>query len=211
MGDKKSWDKAEVELKQILKDSGKEYTILEGDGAFYGPKIDIMMKDSLGREWQMGTIQLDFQIPKKFGLKYTDKNGQEKTPVVIHRVIYGSLERFMGILIEHTGGAFPVWLSPVQAIVISITEKQNVYGREVLEKLEQVGVRAKLDDRGETTSAKIRDAELQKIPYLLIVGDKEIQADSVNVRQRGEKVLGLVKTEDFLKKIKDDIDKKSQF
>jgi len=211
MGDQKSWDKAEAELKEILEKSNKPYTVLEGDGAFYGPKIDILMKDSLGREWQMGTIQLDFQIPKKFGIKYTDKDGQEKTPVVIHRVIYGSLERFMGILIEHVAGAFPVWISPVQATIIPITEKQNEYGQEILGKLSQAGIRVELDDRGETTSAKIRDAELQKIPYLLVVGDKEIAQKAVNVRQRGEKVLGLMKTEDFIKKIKDDIDKKSQF
>jgi threonyl-tRNA synthetase len=126
-------------------------------------------------------------------------------------VIYGSLERFMGILIEHVAGAFPVWISPVQTIIIPITEKQNEYGLEILGKLRQAGVRVELDNRGETASAKIRDAEMQKIPYLLVIGDKEIQADSVNVRQRGEKVLGLMKTEDFLKKIKDDIAKKSQF
>lgn len=210
MGDKKSWDKAELELKEILKKSGKPYSILEGDGAFYGPKIDILMNDSLSREWQMGTIQLDFQMPKRFGLKFTDKDGKEKTPVVIHRVIYGSLERFMGVLIEHFAGAFPVWLSPVQTMIVPITEKQNKYGQEVLEKLRQAEIRVELDNRGETTSAKIRDAELQKIPYILVVGDKEIKNKSVNVRARGEKVLGEMALEKFIKLIQEDIAKKRQ-
>ena len=210
MGDKKSWDKAENELKEILEKSGKSFTILEGDGAFYGPKIDILMNDSLGREWQMGTIQLDFYMPKRFNLKFTDKDGKEKIPVVIHRVIYGSLERFMGILIEHLAGAFPVWLSPVQAIVIPITDKQNGYGQKIVDRLREKNIRVELDNRSETTSAKIRDAELQKIPYLLVVGDKEIKENGVNVRVRGEKVLGLMNLGKFLALIQEDIDKKRQ-
>jgi threonyl-tRNA synthetase len=210
MGDKKSWDKAEGELKEILEKSGKPYTILEGDGVFYGPKIDILMNDSLGREWQMGTIQLDFHMPKRFNLKFTDKDGKEKTPVVIHRVIYGSLERFMGILIEHFAGAFPVWLSPIQTMIIPITDKQNDYGQKMADKLKEKDIRVELDSRSETTSAKIRDAELQKIPYILVVGDKEIQEKAVNVRVRGEKVLGLMATDKFLALVKEDIDKKRQ-
>jgi len=210
MGDKKSWDKAEGELKEILEKSGKPYTILEGDGAFYGPKIDILMNDSLGREWQMGTIQLDFHMPKRFNLKFTDKDGKEKTPVVIHRVIYGSLERFMGILIEHFAGAFPVWLSPIQAMIVPITNKQNDYGQKMADKLKEKNIRVELDNRNETISAKIRDAELQKVPYILVVGGKEIQEKAVNVRVRGEKVLGLMSLKKFSSLIKEDIDKKRQ-
>lgn len=208
MGNKQSWDKAEKELKEILETSGKPYSILEGDGVFYGPKIDILMKDSLGREWQMGTIQLDFQIPKRFQLVYIDKNGQEKTPVVVHRVIYGSLERFMGILIEHCAGSFPVWLAPVQTKVITINDQQAKNGEKITKKLNERGIRAEYDNKASTVSAKIREAELQKIPYLLVVGDKEIKNGTVNVRARGEKVLGQMKIEKFIDLINEDIAKK---
>ncbi|MCX6725823.1 MAG: threonine--tRNA ligase [Candidatus Shapirobacteria bacterium] len=208
MGDRQSWDKAEKELKEILKTSGKPFSILEGDGAFYGPKIDILMKDSLGREWQMGTIQLDFQIPKRFKLVYVDKDGQEKTPVVVHRVIYGSLERFMGILIEHCAGSFPVWLAPIQTKIITINDQQTKNGEKIAKELNEKGIRAEYDSKTATVSAKIREAELQKIPYILVVGDKEIKEKTVNVRARGEKVLGQMKIEKFIELIKTDIAKK---
>ncbi len=212
MGDIKTWNKAEDALKQILnKKAGKDkYLVSSEDGAFYGPKIDITMKDVLGRSWQMGTIQLDFFLPKRFKLKYADKDGKQKTPVCIHRVIYGSLERFIGILIEHYGGAFPVWLSPIQTIVIPITDKHNQYGQKVVDQLKKENVRVKIDDRSETTSAKIRDAELQKIPYILVVGDKEVKAKKVNVRVRGEKVIGPMTVSKFINLIKEDIVKKRQ-
>jgi len=210
LGDKKSWDKAEKELKEILDKSGKKYTILEGDGAFYGPKIDILMKDCLGREWQTGTIQLDFQIPKRFKIKYIDKNSKKKTPVVIHRVIYGSLERFMGILIEHYGGAFPVWIAPIQTVIIPITKKQNKYTQKIESELRKNKFKVKTDRRNETAGAKIRDAEIQKIPYMIIVGEREIKSKNVNIRSRGGKIIGDMKLDKFISLLKEDIDKKRQ-
>lgn len=184
MGDIKLWDKAESELKEVLEGSGKDYFILEGDGAFYGPKIDILMKDALGREWQMGTLQLDFQQPLRFNLKYSDKDGTTKTPVAIHRVIYGSLERFIGVLIEHFGGAFPTWLSPVQVKVLPIAERHLDYANEVLKQLKENGIRVELDERAETLGNKIRNAQNEKVPYMLIMGDKEIENNEVSVRNR---------------------------
>ena len=197
MGDKETWDKAENSLKQILDESEKKYSVLEGDGAFYGPKVDILMKDSLSRDWQMGTIQLDFQIPRNFDLKYMDADGKEKTPITIHRVIYGSLERFMGILIEHTAGAFPVWLSPVQAVVLPISERNAEYAEKVATKLKAAGVRTELDSRSETLQSKIRDAQIQKIPYMLVVGNREEEAKTVAVRLRTGEDLGSIKVEEF--------------
>jgi len=208
MGDAKSWNKAEKELKEILEKSKKPYSVLRGDGAFYGPKIDILMNDSLGREWQTGTIQLDFQIPKRFGLTYVDKDGKEKTPVVVHRVIYGSFERFLGILIEHLAGAFPVWLSPVQTIILPVSEKFNDYAKKVLEELKGVDVRAEIDESNETLGKKIRGAELQKIPYVLVVGEKEKTSDSVAVRERGKGDLGAMPLKNFIEKIKQEIEEK---
>jgi threonyl-tRNA synthetase len=186
MGDIATWDRAEKELKEILEESGKEYHIEEGDGAFYGPKIDIVMKDSLGRKWQMGTIQLDFQQPRNFKLKYIDRDGGERTPVVIHRVIYGSLERFIGILIEHFAGSLPTWLSPVQAMIIPITDDQNAYAQEIYKKLIENDIRVKIDLRSEKMGAKIRDAQLQKIPYMLVIGQREIEAGGVAVHSETE-------------------------
>lgn len=208
MGDKDSWIRAEKELKEILEESQKPYSVLPGDGAFYGPKIDILMKDSLGREWQMGTIQLDFQIPKRFQLIYTDKDGQEKTPVVIHRVIYGSIERFIGILTEHCGGAFPTWLAPIQVKVLNINDSQNEKTQEIVDQLQQEGIRAEKDNKSATLGAKIREAEMEKIPYILIVGDKEVKEKTVSVRARGEKDLGSMKIDKLTALLKEDIAKK---
>lgn len=202
MGDKKTWSRAEKELKEILDASGKPYSILEGDGAFYGPKIDILMKDSLGREWQMGTIQLDSQIPRNFKLSYTDADGKEKTPVVIHRVIYGSLERFIGILIEHYAGAFPAWLAPVQVAVMPISEKFNDYAREVNAQLRAAGIHAELGAANETLGKRIREAELQKIPYLLVVGEREADAKTVAVRERGKGDQGAMELPRFIERIR---------
>jgi threonyl-tRNA synthetase len=208
MGDVKSWNKAEQELKNILDKTGKKYTIEKGDGAFYGPKIDILMKDSIGRDWQMGTIQLDFQIPKKFNLKYIDADGKTKTPVVIHRVIYGSLERFIGILTEHLAGAFPVWLSPVQVSVIPISEKHDNYAKKIEKELKENNVRVELKNENETLGKKIREAEMQKIPYLLIVGDKEISANTISIRERGKGDLGQMPVDNFVAKVKQEIGNK---
>jgi threonyl-tRNA synthetase len=199
MGDEKSWDKAEKELEEILKSSEKPFVILRGDGAFYGPKIDILMKDSLGRQWQMGTIQLDFQIPKKFKLTFADKDGKEKTPVVIHRVIYGSLERFIGVLTEHYAGAFPFWLAPVQMRIIPISDKHIEYANKTKETLSDF--RVEVDAENETVGKKIRNGELQKIPYLLVVGDKEISAGTVAVRERGKKEIETLELSKFIEKL----------
>jgi len=208
MGDKEVWKKAENILKEILEKSDFEYYIGEGEGAFYGPKLDIMMQDFGGREWQTGTIQLDFQLPKRFDLKYIDSDGKEKMPVVIHRVIYGSLERFIGILIEHYAGAFPVWLAPVQAIILPITDKQIDYAYKVAESLRNQDIRTEVEIENKPISGKIRDAEMQKIPYMIIVGAREAKANTISVRQRGEKDLGVMDLKDFLAKIKEEIENK---
>ena len=208
MGDIKTWNKAEKVLAHLLKASGKPYTVKNGDGAFYGPKIDILMKDSLGREWQMGTMQLDFQLPRNFNLKYIDNKGKEQTPVVIHRVIYGSLERFIGILTENYAGAFPLWISPVQAAIIPISEKQSDWSKVVKETLENTGVRVQEIEANEPLGARIRTAEGQKIPYILIVGEKEKQSQSVAIRQRGKGEAGVLPLEEFLARIKKEIQNK---
>jgi len=197
MGDKESWDKAEAQLKEVLEESKADYFILEGDGAFYGPKIDILMKDSLGRDWQMGTIQLDYQIPKNFDLKYIDEDGTLKMPLAIHRVIYGSLERFLGILIEQFAGAFPVWLAPVQVQVIPITDDQNEYAELLKQDLVAVDLRAEVDSRSETMQSKIRDAQQMKVPYMLIVGKNEQKNKTVSVRLRSGENLGELDLQEF--------------
>lgn len=211
LGDAATWDKAEATLEKILKASKKKFTITEGDGAFYGPKVDILMKDTLGRDWQMGTIQLDFQQPRRFKLEYTDSKGEKQTPVVIHRVIYGSLERFIGILIEHFAGAFPLWLAPVQIAILPISDDLNDYANEVSKKLQATSykLRIDLDARSESIGKKIRDAEKQKIPYMLIVGKREKQNRTVSVRGRGEKDLGAMDIEKFISKIEKEIETKS--
>ncbi len=209
MGDVETWNRAEKELEQILKDNKFDYFIGQGEGAFYGPKLDILMDDSLGRQWQTGTIQLDFQLPRNFKLKYTDKDGQEKTPVVIHRVIYGSLERFMGILIEQFAGAFPVWLSPVQAKIIPITDDQAEYAHQIESELKSAGIRVEVDDRSESMQSKIRDAQIDKIPYMLVVGGREVESKTVSVRQRDNQNLGAMPFADFLEQIKNQVTEKS--
>jgi len=210
IGSDEIWEKAEITLTQALKEEKVPYKINKGEGAFYGPKIDFHLRDSLGRTWQCATIQLDFAQPENFDLTYITKEGKKERPVMIHRVVYGSVERFLGILIEQCDGAFPVWLSPVQAIVVPITDKHNQYGQKIVDQLREEKVRVELDDRNETASAKIRDAELQKIPYMLVVGDKEVKGKKVNVRVRGEKVLGSMSLSKFLGLVKEDIAKKRQ-
>lgn len=208
MGDPEVWKQAEADLEKALKDARVKYGIKEKDGAFYGPKIDIHIKDSQNRDWQLATIQLDFQIPEKMKLEYVDKDGLPKRPVMIHRAITGSLERFIGILTEHYQGSFPLWLSPVQAIIMPITEKQAEFATKVVTELKEQGIRAELDNRAERLQAKIRDGALQKVPYLGIIGGREIEASSVSVRTMGGKDLGAVKVSDFLKRLKEEIDKK---
>lgn len=210
MGDLKLWKEAEKDLEEALKDAKVKFGIKEKDGAFYGPKIDIHIKDSQDRDWQLATIQLDFQIPQKLNLEYIDSDGKPKRPVIVHRAITGSFERFIGILTEHYQGAFPLWLSPVQLALLPITDKHNDYAREVLNKLTGQGIRVELDDRSERLQAKIRDATLQKIPYLGIIGDSEIENKTISVRTRNGKDLGAIDLSQFLVKIKEEIDKKVQ-
>ncbi len=207
MGDIETWNGAETTLKKILAESGKDYFIEEGDGAFYGPKVDILMKDALGRDWQMGTVQLDFQQPRRFGLEYVSEDGSRKTPIAIHRVIYGSLERFIGILIEHYAGAFPLWLSPVQVAILPISENQNGYAKEVREQLEAVlpDLRLEIDERNESIGKKIREASQSKVPYQIIIGQKEVDAKMVAVRTREGQDLGQMSINDLVSKLTNEI------
>ena len=186
---------------ELLDESDIKYQVNEGEGAFYGPKLDFHLKDSIGRTWQCSTIQLDFAQPENFDLIYITPQGTRERPVMIHRTIYGSLERFLGILIENYAGAFPVWLSPTQAIIIPITDKQIDYAKQIGQKLAKANIRYEIYDQNHTASAKIRAAEIQKIPYILIVGDKEIKNKTINVRQRGEKVLGEMKVGKWIKQV----------
>ncbi len=210
MGDIEVWNKAEKDLKSILDEMYGEgnYPIKEKDGAFYGPKLDIQMKDCLGRQWQMGTIQLDFQLPMRFNLSYIDSEGNKKTPILVHRAIYGSFERFIGLLTEHVAGAFPTWVAPIQVKILPISDNQLEYAKEVYEKLDDLGIRVEIDDRQEKIGYKIREAQLQKIPYMLVVGEKEKESKSVGVRARKEGDLGQMNLEEFANRLKEEIDKK---
>jgi threonyl-tRNA synthetase len=210
MGDDATWNKSEDMLRKILdKKVGKgKYQVAEGEGAFYGPKVDILMTDALGREWQTGTIQLDFQQPRRFGLKYVDKDNTEKTPVCIHRTIFGSLERFIGILIENCAGAFPMWLAPVQVKLLSFTDRNQKYAEKIEVELKKAGLRVETDYENNTVEYKVRAAELEKIPYILVLGDKEEKAGTLAVRPRGQKVKFGVKPADFIKQVKEEIEKK---
>jgi threonyl-tRNA synthetase len=205
MGDIETWNRAEKSLHAVLEKSGKEYSIADGDGAFYGPKIDIVMKDAIGRDWQMGTMQLDFQQPRRFELEYMDKDGKRKTPVVIHRVIYGSLERFIGILIEHYAGAFPLWLAPVQVKVIPVRTNHNEYAKQVFDLLKENNIRAELDDEETNLGGKVRDAKNNKIPYWIVIGDKEIEANKVTLESRNSGQLGQISKEELVKKFLEEI------
>jgi len=208
MGDPKLWEKAENDLEKALKDAKVKYGIKEKDGAFYGPKIDIHIKDSQNRDWQLATIQLDFQIPEKLKLEYIDSEGKPQRPIIIHRAITGSLERFIGILTEHYQGAFPLWLAPVQVVIMPITDKQENHAKKIVEELLKNGIRAELDNRQQTLQAKIRDASLQKVPYLGIIGDREIAGSNISVRLRDGKDLGKLKISEFSQRLKEEIDKK---
>lgn len=205
IGTDEDWDRATNALKKALKDLNVEHEINEGDGAFYGPKIDIKLKDALSRSWQCATIQCDFTLPERFGLTYVDKDGERKRPVMIHRVVLGAIERFLGVLIEHYAGAFPLWLSPVQAIVMTITDRHNEYGKRLTESLRESGVRVEFDDRNEKIGFKIREARNQKVPYMLVVGDKEIQDNMVGVRKRGQDATVSMSLDEFLNQFNEEI------
>jgi threonyl-tRNA synthetase len=182
MGAPEAWDAAEEALRAALEENGREYYVGEKEGAFYGPKIDVAIQDSLGRQWQCGTVQLDFQLPERFGLRYTGADGVQHTPIVIHRAIFGSLERFLGVVLEHLAGALPVWLSPVQAVVLPIAERHEPYAREVLERLRARGVRGEVT-ADQSLNYRVRGAEKQKVPYILVVGDREQEDGTATVRR----------------------------
>jgi threonyl-tRNA synthetase len=201
IGDDALWDRAEGALKQALDTRGEDYAVNEGDGAFYGPKIDLHMTDSLGRSWQLGTVQLDYGMPERFGLTYTGADDQDHMPVMIHRALLGSFERFIGILIEHYAGEFPLWLAPVQALVLPIADRHLDYAREVAAELREQGLRVDVDERAESVGRKIRDAELRKVPYMLVVGDDEAYAREVAVRRHREGDLGKATTAKFAERL----------
>lgn len=207
-GKDEMWDKAEKDLEEVLKKRKIKASDKKGDGAFYGPKIDVHIKDSLGRDWQLATVQLDFHQPEAFKLEYVDEKGGKQRPVMIHRAIFGSFERFIGILTEHYQGSFPVWLSPVQVVVLPIADRHNEYARKVGQEFTTNGIRAELDVRSERLDAKIRDHTLQKVPYLAIIGDKEIEKNQISIRDRSGKDLGALDLSDFVKRVKQEIEKK---
>ena len=208
IGSVEDWDVATAALADAITGIGKEYIVNPGDGAFYGPKLDFHIQDCLGRTWQCGTIQLDYQLPGRFNLEYTGADGEKHCPVMIHRVVFGSIERFLGIITEHYAGAFPLWLSPVQARVMPITDRSAEYAKQVAAKLDAAGIRVESDLRNEKIGYKIREAQMQKIPYMLVVGDKEAESGSVAVRTRAGEDLGAMSLDAFLEKVRGEIDSK---
>jgi len=205
MGSDEDWERATTALREVLEEKGYNYIVNEGDGAFYGPKIDFHLEDCLGRTWQCGTIQLDFQMPERFDLVYVGQDGEKHRPVMIHRVVFGSIERFIGILIEHFAGAFPTWLAPVQVKVLPISEKYHDYAQSVVEQLEKNGIKVEADYRAEKIGYKIREARLQRVPYMLIVGQQEQEENKVAVRSRAKGDEGPQALSDFIEKIKEEI------
>ncbi|MDP2941657.1 MAG: threonine--tRNA ligase, partial [Candidatus Omnitrophota bacterium] len=208
IGSEKDWEEATSQLEGALKDKGLRYDICAGEGAFYGPKIDIKLKDALKRPWQCATIQCDFALPQRFGLAYVGSDGRERQPIMLHRVLLGSLERFIGALLEHYNGELPLWLAPVQAEVIPINEGVAEYGCQVLQALREAGLRAELDSRNETLDKRIRNAEVNKIPYCLVVGGREAKAGTVAVRRKGKGDLGAMALGEFIKKSKEEAENK---
>ena len=208
MGSDEDWELATDALKSALDELGLDYVINEGDGAFYGPKIDFHLTDAIGRTWQCGTIQLDFQLPQRFELEYVGEDGEKHRPIMIHRVIYGSLERFFGILIEHFAGAFPLWLAPVQVKVLTLTDRNNEYAEKIKQSLFDAGFRVELDDRNEKVGYKIREALSMKIPYLIIVGDEEEKNGTISIRGRGFENKSGLKLEDFVARMKEEVETK---
>lgn len=208
MGDDATWELATQGLRDALEDCGLDYVVNEGDGAFYGPKIDFHLTDSIGRTWQCGTIQLDMQLPERFELTYTGEDGLKHRPVMIHRVVYGSIERFIGILIENYAGAFPAWLAPCQVRILPITDKHVEYAKKLADKMFDLGLRVHLDARNEKLGYKIREAQVQKVPYTLVVGDKEMEEGTVNVRRRGEGDIGAMPQDEFISMLQEEIKEK---
>lgn len=209
MGEKEDWDIATDALRDAILELGYTYKLNEGDGAFYGPKLDFHLRDCIGRTWQCGTIQLDFQLPERFELEYTGSDGAKHRPIMIHRVVFGSIERFIGILIEHFAGAFPLWLAPVQVKVLPIGERQHDYANEVVKVLQEAGIRVELDDRNEKIGYKIREAQLEKVPYMFVLGDKEVEAKTVGVRSRKEGDKGQMPLDEVIKKLLEEVKTKA--
>lgn len=211
VGEIENWNRAEAGLKEAMDRRGMKYDINEGDGAFYGPKIDFKVKDAIGRTWQCATIQLDFNLPERFDIKYQDKDGSMKTPVMLHRVIFGSMERFHGILIEHYAGAFPTWLAPTQVAIVPISNEKHIdFAEQIYKKMRAAGIRVNLDDRSESMNYKIRESlQDKKIPYVCVIGDKEIEANSVAVRARGIGQVGTINVDEFISKIEEEIKARS--
>jgi len=206
VGSDEQWELAENSLKNTLESRNLSYGIDDRGGAFYGPKIDLNITDAIGRSWQCTTVQFDFNLPERFGISYVGADGGSHRPYMVHRVIFGSLERFMAILIEHYGGAFPVWLAPIQVLIITIADRHSDYATSILDKLVGSNIRAQIDDRNERMNSKIREAQLQKIPYMFVVGDREIEVESVGVRSRTEGDLGMMTVDEVLRKMKDEIE-----
>ena len=209
VGTDEQWNSATASLEKVLKELNIEYTTIPGEAAFYGPKIDIKLVDAIGRLWQLSTVQFDFNLPQRFGLEYVAEDGSRKQPVMVHRALYGSVERFFGVLIEHYAGAFPVWLSPVQAVMIPISERHAEYAHKVASQLKEIAVRVHVDSRNEKMNAKIREHAMQKVPFLLVVGDKEAEAGKVNVRTRGKEKTEDMLAAEFVEKIRKLIGEKS--
>lgn len=209
IGSEKDWEVATNSLADAITSVGKSYIINEGDGAFYGPKLDFHIEDSLGRTWQCGTIQLDFQLPGRFNLEYTGADGEKHCPVMIHRVVFGSVERFIGVITEHFAGAFPLWLSPVQVKVLPISDRHHEYANEVKKAFDDKGIRVEVDDRAEKIGYKIREAQLQKINYMLVIGDKEVEEKTVSVRKRGEGDMGAMDVASLTERLLDEINSKA--
>ena len=209
IGDVKDWDFATETLKEAVMEVGKDFEVNEGDGAFYGPKLDFHLADSLGRTWQCGTIQLDMQMPERFELEYVGEDGQKHRPVMIHRVVLGSIERFIGVITEHYAGAFPTWLSPVQVKLLPITDRAAAYADQVAAQLDEAGYRVEVDHRNEKIGKKIREAQLEKVPYMLVIGDKEAESGTVSVRHRADGDLGVMETVAFMAQLKELVDSKA--
>ncbi|MBO7162500.1 MAG: threonine--tRNA ligase [Clostridia bacterium] len=210
MGDEAVWEHAEETLKAAITDMGKDYILNEGDGAFYGPKLDFHLRDSIGRTWQCGTIQLDFQLPERFELEYTGADGEKHRPVMIHRVVFGSIERFIGVITEHFAGAFPLWLAPLQVAVLPITDRAAEYADKLVADLTAAGVRCKADHRNEKVNYKIREHQLQKVPYMLVVGDREVEEGTVSLRTRTGETGGVMTAQEFYDRVTTEIKDRSR-
>lgn len=205
IGSDENWEKAERAIIEVARESGMEYTLVEGEAAFYGPKMDFMVRDALGRKWQLGTIQVDYNLPERFELEYTGSDNEKHRPIMIHRAPFGSMERFVAVLLEHCAGNFPLWLTPEQAIILPISDKYQDYAKKVLNLLKNSEIRALIDERSEKAGRKIRDAELRKVPFMLIVGEKEEATDTVSVRRHGQGDLGSVSVGDFIKMVNNEV------